>query len=378
MGKIYYFTTAQRQDDFRDSLKYWDASPNLSNQNFHNKLIKAISLTNRIDVISVRPINEHFALTSLEEKIIKEDNITWKYVEVNRSKIDKFLHLYSRVDEIAKKHRKEDIVITDTLNLSLLKIAYKFAKKRKLPIIGICTDNPLNISFTSDSYKEKLLKLGRKLDKYICLTEKLDLLYNPEKRPSIIIDGVTEDLPKKKPSYKISTDYIFFGGSLMKEYGVYNLIQAFKNMNMPMTHLVICGHHEQPDLRKYINTIPNAIYLGPVSYEEVNALQKGALLAVNPRPINSKIDEYSFPSKTLEYLSNGVLTVTVDNPILRKGYNDVIIWADSGEVEDLQKAMEKALALSDKKAREIKKAAIELTRTRTSLAAINSRIKTLL
>ena len=87
-------------------------------------------------------------------------------------------------------------------------------------------------------------------------------------------------------------------------------------------------------------------YLGAISYEDNIALERGSILTVNPRPINEKIDSYSIPSKTLEYLANGCLNVTVSNELLKQHYDQCIIWAKSGEVEDLLEAMKKALELN--------------------------------
>ena len=69
-------------------------------------------------------------------------------------------------------------------------------------------------------------------------------------------------------------------------------------------------------------------------------------MAINPRPINSKIDQYSIPSKTLEYLANGCLTITVYNSLLLEHYEPCIIWAKTGDPVDLAEAIEKALSLN--------------------------------
>lgn len=377
MGKVIYLTTAQGQKEFERLLPKWRVSPNLSNQNFHNKLVRAVSLVREVDAVSARPINIHFFIPLLHKKTVKEDNVTWKYIQVNIGKVNKKLLFEKRIRDAIGKPSEDDVLMVDTLNYSLLKAAVKFARANNLKIIGIVTDNPLNISYTSAKYKNKVLELGQSLDAFVCLTDKLNNLYNPENKPFVIIDGVTEQTPKLEPKHKIDTPYIFFGGSLMHEYGVRHLINAFVALERDDIKLVICGHHEDKNFKSYVKHFKNIVYLGALPYSEVNALEKGALLAVNPRPINEKIDDYSFPSKTLEYLSNGVLTISVKNPLLVNRYKEAIIWAESGSMEDLKAAMEYALSLEEKEKEKIKKTAIKAVSDRTSFEAVSKVIETL-
>lgn len=331
-------------NSFASYLEDWKVSPNLSNQNFHNKLIRALSLTHDIDVISVRSINHHYKYPKLKAKIVRENNIFWKYPQVSRNRIDKYLNLFKRIEEISMKDSK--YIFVDVLNLSLLKAAIKYRKKYGMKIIGICTDSPYNISFLRNGYKNKLVALGQSLDAYIVLTEKLNNLYNVNSKPFIKIDGISESQSDYLPR-KINNDYIYFGGSLMKEYGVLNLIDAYKKLARNDLKLVICGHHLQKDkLYPLIDGDDNIIYLGPVNYKENLSLEKNSVLTINPRPQNPKIDQYSFPSKTLEYLANGCLTIAVSNELLKEHYESCIIWAKSGDPDDLCEAMKRALELN--------------------------------
>lgn len=342
-NKILYFTSALDNDSFKDYLSNWSVSPNLSNQNFHNKLIHSLALSHDVDVISVRSINKFFDKKVLRAKIVREGNIFWKYPLVSRNRISKYFKLYKRIEFLTMAD--SELAFVDVLNLSLLKTAIKYRKKHKIKLVGVCTDSPNNISFVREGYKKKLIKLGRELDGYIVLTDKIGELYNIKNNPLVKIDGVSE-LVKEFDKREIEDDYIYFGGSLMPEYGIYNLIEAYKELNTDKK-LVLCGHHVNiKKLNTAISDNPNIIYLGPVDYSRNLSLEKHALLTVNPRPINSRIDQYSIPSKTLEYLSNGVLTVTVENSLLKEHYGPCIIWAKSGEVEDLKEAISFALKLN--------------------------------
>lgn len=375
-NKYIYFTSAMDNDSFKEYLKGWKVSPNLSNQNFHNKLIHALALSHDIDVISVRSINKNYEKNKLDAKIVREGNIFWKYPQVSRNRIEKYFKLFKRIKTITMQDSK--YIFVDVLNLSLLKTAIKYRDKYNMKIVGICTDSPNNISFISKRYKKHLIDLGQTLDGYIALTKKIEELYNIKHKPSVVIDGVSDNITKYEES-KVQGNYIYFGGSLMKEYGVLNLIEAFKKLDRPDLKLVICGHHlEKERFYPAISGFNNILYLGPVSYRENLALEKNSVLAVNPRPINPKIDQYSIPSKTLEYLANGCLTVTVNNDLLKEHYEPCIIWAKTGEVDDLVEAMKKALSLNRTEREILSILGKNKVMQYTSLENINNQIDTIL
>ena len=377
MNKIYYFTTAQEENLFKNNLNKWNVVPNLSNQNFHNKLIRCLGLNNNVEVISIRPINNNYKDKEIKESVIQKGNITWKHIEVRNSKIDKFLHVFGRIVAISEMTdvNNKGVVITDTTNLNLLVNAIKFAKKSNLKIIGICTDNPKNISFTSSSYKEKLIKKVQTLDGFISLTPKLDELFNVRHKPSIIIDGVSEPRIKKELRKE---KYIFFGGSLMRKYGVYNLIEAFSLIKDKDLELFICGHHEESDLLDTIKSHKNVKYLKALNSDQVAEYEQSAILTVNPRPKDPQIDDYSIPSKTLEYLSNGVLSVSVDNEYLKERYKESIIWAKSSDVINLKDAIEYALGIDEKEKEKRISLGQQYISQFTSFEVINNKINDLI
>lgn len=378
MPKIFYFTTALSNNDYKEYLSYWNVPPNLSNQNFHNKFIRCIALSHPVEVISVRPINKFYKKNSLSSSSFIEENITWNYIKVSKNRVDKYLNTKKRIIEIINgKIEAGSTIFVDALNRTLLQAALKVKKEYNYRVIGICTDNPYNISYVDKKYGDTILKLTNKLDGYVVLTRKLLELFNKDKKPFLVIDGLTESVDYST-DIKINGDYLFFGGSLMRKYGVYNLIEAYKKLSNGNLKLVLCGHHEEPEFKPYIKDIPGIVYLGALSYQDIVAIEKKALCAINPRPIDPQIDEYSIPSKTLEYLSNGVPTVCVFNRQLRSRYDDGIIWAKSGSVEDIYNAIKVAMGLKDKEKEKLISNGIKYTNQHTSLSSINRRIDDLL
>lgn len=363
--KIIYFTTAQDEKDYRSFIKKWKISLNASNQNFHHKFIKSLSLLNEVDAISIRPYSrsktKFNGLKSEEKKI---DNINWHYLKRSGGRILRTISIMPQVNKIMKKMEiKDSIILFDTINPSVVRTVEKINEKYHIPAIGICTDSPSNISGTKRSYTLYLLKHTSNCEGYIALTEGLNNLFNPTNKPSYIFEGIVEDRnfevkEKEKP-------YIFFGGALLEKYGVYNLIHAFKQLNNPDIDLIICGHHgDKTKIKDEIKGQDNIKFLELLPLNKVLELEQGALCSVNPRPYSEDLDRFSIPSKTLEYMSMGSPVISIKNSILMKRFPKEVMWMESNSESDILKALKKMINLSDEERKimgeKLKNRALEL------------------
>ena len=123
------------------------------------------------------------------------------------------------------------------------------AKKYHLPIIGICNNTPSGIRNTGRSYTILLHNYADDLSGYITLTSGLNELFNKNNRANLIIEGVIENKYNKLDVSQYGK-YIFFYGNLEEKYGIYELINAFKELNYNDINLVFAGYHgnEEKDL----------------------------------------------------------------------------------------------------------------------------------
>lgn len=332
--QIIYFTSALREDDFWEYNKKWKSRLNPSNQNFHYNLITSLAINNKVDVVSIRPFSKKIlGVKKLEKEIYKDENITWHYL-ARRNKFDLYQYLYI-------KHKKQTVVITDTLNIRVLKLAKFYAKTNLLPIIGICTDSPNNITSISTSLSKYLIRNAKNLRGYITLTEGLNTLYNKRKKPYVVINGVTRHIETKKENNY--GKYILFAGSLLRKYGVYELVDAFNKIKEKDIKLLICGHTSEQDFQTKIYSNQNIVYLGCVNTKELYSLEQNSIMCVNPRPINEEIDLLSFPSKILEYLNYSKLVLSTRNPLIVDTFKNNIIWINSLSSEEFASTLEFAI-----------------------------------
>ena len=346
--KIIYITTSLEANDYIEFDKLWTVSLNPSNQNFHNKMIRAFALKNDVEVISIRPFSKAKCnIRVLKAETKKVDNITYHYLKINRHKFFRIALLKKQVKNLIPSIKSDNcVVVTDTINPKCVSITNYIQRKFKIPAIGICTDSPSNITGTNRSYTMYLLNCCYKLDGFITLTEGLNLLFNANNKKHITIEGVVES-KEFKNSTNVEGKYLFFGGALLPRYGVYNLIEAFKTIENKDISLLICGHHvNEKMLQDSIGDDLRIKYLGCLPVSEVLPLEANAIANINPRPFTQDLDRLSIPSKTLEYLASGALTISVKNTELEKTFKNCAIWAKSGAVKDLADAMKEALAMS--------------------------------
>ena len=215
--KIIYFTTAIERDDYKELAKIWKTSLNPSNQNFHNKMIRSLALSNEVEVVAVRPFSpRHCTKKVLEAEDKVEGNIHWHYVKMKGGKIRRQFIVKKEIAKLMKKlDTKDAVIVSDTINPTVIYNANLAKKKYNLPLVGIVTDSPSNISNTPRSYTMFLLKQSSDLDGYISLTAGLNDMFNENDKPAIQIEGIVEDNDVRPIQNKYG-QYFFFGGALME------------------------------------------------------------------------------------------------------------------------------------------------------------------
>lgn len=378
MKKIIYITTTMNEEDYVDYMEYWKIKPNPSNQNFHNKFIRSLAINNFVDVISIRPFSRNLcSLKRLPKDIKIENNITWHYLSIARNvfiRINSCLRqIYQLINEIADKNT---IIFTDTINMSIVYYLKHVLKKKKIRVVGLLTDSPSNISNTRKSYTTFILNNTNQYDAYIALTRELNDLYNTNNKPYLVNEGIVEEKHTFKKD-KLAIKYFFFAGAIMERYGIYNLIEAFKKINIkyPNYYLLIAGHHaDEQYLFNKIKDCHNIRYLYTLSYDDVLYYEKYAVANINPRPFSEDLDHFSIPSKTLEYSCSGTITISVKNSKLIKYFPQEIVWCKSSNIDDLYEAMEKVITNDDELNKEIATKAKEIVLDNFSLEAVNKKV----
>lgn len=313
--KILYLTTAVDENKYEEALKQGVVA-NPSNQNFHLNLIKALKQEHDVLVVSSRP-----ALAKTFSKKEKKDDFFYPFY-INIPFIKVFTLAFCTKNPV--RDFNPDCIVVDALNVTLLKVANNMKRTLKKPLIGIVTDNPVNLSNTSNYYIQNVFKEVTHADGYIALTEGLHRLFNLANKPHFVFPGILENKDKTE---RVVEPYAFFAGALYARYGVNELIETFKDKKAPYP-LYIAGHGP---LSKALETLnhPNIKYLGVLSPKTASDYASKAAVAINPRPVDSQIDLFSVPSKLISYIETANVVLSTKNDIIYPLVGDNTYWVDS-------------------------------------------------
>lgn len=321
-----YLTTARHPHDYEAFLKKHKKAPNPSNQNFHNKLINILRKTYPLGAFSTRSMEKNFF-------IMQNKTDYYYYPGYINTPILKRLGIIAGGVQYYQD-RTPTVIFVDTLNVTLLDLARKLKKRFPVKVIGIVTDNPINITGTSKHYSQDVFKKSAVCDAFIGLTKGLLRLFNPSQKPAIIVPGFIDSIDKYTGEKE---KYAFFAGALYPKYGVDNLIKTFREFDVPFK-LVIAGHGPlTEDLHK--NPHPNIEFLGQICPPVAFRLAQRAYVNINPRPIDEQIDLYSVPSKVIDYVNSGTITISTENKEIRNLVGDNIYWIKDAEPKTIAEAL---------------------------------------
>ncbi len=326
-------TTSTSKQCFNQLLEQAN-TPNPSNQHFYYLFAQMLSQKYEVDVLSYRPITKK-NIRYYHYYKEQNNNVTYHYLPFwNIKGLKSFSISKLKFSEIKPLIKNDTVIFVDSLNISLVKLAFRISKKFHLPIVGIITDHPNNLSNAKKKYIDSVMKFNTNYDLYYCLTNDLNQACNIYKRPALIIHGLLDPINNQKDNSGFDR-YFYFGGALYKRYGIENLLKAFHKWQGKY-NLLIAGHGDEADLvRQYALKDERIHYLGLIPVEKALFYERNAVLNINPRPFDKSLDALSIPSKTLEYINSGVIMMTTENTHLRQILGNNVIWINQGDTKDI-------------------------------------------
>ena len=204
-------------------------------------------------------------------------------------------------------------------------------------------------------YYQLVKKLQSEFDGYIYLTEEMKNRISAEK-PYIVVEGLADEslfVAPTKASDSENLPIIMYAGTLSKRYGIAELVEAFRQTNLD-AQLHIYGYGDfVPELEKHIQSDARIHYKGRVSREVILEKEREAALLVNVRNPKDEFTAYSFPSKTIEYMSSGTPLLTSHLPGIPQEYFDFCYSISGNDVTDIKSALETIMGYSDEVRRDM-------------------------
>ena len=301
-----------------------------------------ITVLNIIDYLAIENKNKYNNI-----KIIKERGIDYIFLPVFGYSLKYRFEIKTKIYDFLKdwdNNHKESIIIVDALK-PYAHFVYDAAKKIGIPIISIITDLPEHLYFTN-SIKNilrrtlKIFEFNHMMEYsngYIFLTEKMNQRLNKKNKDFLIIEGVTDieyDLTQDEDD---ETKCIcLYSGALHARYGIKKMVDAFMAEEMENIELNLYGDGDCVEyIKECCMKYSNIKYFGVVDNKTILDKQKKASVLLNPRPIDEKFTEYSFPSKNMEYMSSGTPVLTTKLSGMPEEYLNYVYILDASNVNSI-------------------------------------------
>lgn len=264
--------------------------------------------------------------------ITPQDDIIWEgrkigsMLSYNSLFFIKHLSIQNRLYHYAKRwvneiyQESEEIWIISYTPCSFFSNAIVKLKKKN-PRIKYCTivadlvDDATNPTFKLSLPKliqakreQRLVKHSyASIDKFILLSKYMEEKIPPAKDNNIIIEGLASKVDSDSVKIKDSSlKVLLYAGALEEFTGIIDLLDSFLATDNKSFRLIICGGGSLSKQVRVIADNDNRItFLGNMPRNEVIKLQKEVTLLINPRKPLFDLTRYSFPSKTIEYMSSG-------------------------------------------------------------------------
>lgn len=355
--KIIYVNRGASPSRFASYLDKYNNRLQQQGQKYNQLLMEGL-VANGVEVtsLSTRPINR--SITS--QKFFKaeketENGISYDYIPFFNIKLLRELSVVFGIFFkilFAKGKRKDITIVCDGLNVAASMGVIAASALRGFKTVGIVTDVPCHLSYSQKvSRNQKInLALMRKFKSYLLLTEQMSEVVNPKKRPYVVLEGHAdlsmanvENTLEGKDEKKVC----LYAGSLMKIYGIGNLVEGFVKANIPNSELHIYGTGDYlEDIKALAKTHENVKYMGVAPNSEIVKAEIRATLLVNPRPSGEDYTKYSFPSKNMEYMASGTPVLTTKLPGMPKDHLEHVYLLENEDADGIAETLQALLTKS--------------------------------
>lgn len=226
---------------------------------------------------------------------------------------------------------------------------------------GIQPENRLK-SFVRAQFGGMVLRNLRHADSFVFLTEAMKGPVKAGGRPYAVMEGLVDgdELNGTGAASPGKKNSVLYAGSLSREYGILNLLDAFELIKERGCELWIAGSGDEERTISLRAKKNKAIkFFGYLAQSAVRKLQQEAGVLVNPRQNRGNYTRYSFPSKTLEYLASGRPVVMYRLDGVPPEYEEHVFLVDGegpaalgGRIAEVLGMPGDELALRGRKARE--------------------------
>lgn len=332
---------------------YRDArvKPAFQAQKYHRLFIEGLATHTGVDVVCYPPSN---ASVMPGNRLELEDETAggarYHYIRVYRSSLRKLLHgVAASFVKTLRLLGGDSAVMIDCLNPTLGLGALLAARLRGKRCVGILTDLPEFIGGGPDMVLSKFLI--RHCTDYVVMTEAMNQRVNRGDKPHVVLEGHADaGMREQVPSLEMKKHprICMYAGSIHEIYGIRRLVEGFRLANLPDTQLHIYGMGDYQEQLEQLAAMDSRIFYGGMLLpSQVVEKEREATLLINPRPTDEEYVKFSFPSKTMEYMSTGTPLLTTCLPGLPAEYRPYVNFIHQENAEGIAHALIQVLRQTD-------------------------------
>lgn len=375
---ILYLSPGCEPSLFANGIEEKRFSSGMQVQRFNSLVIKGLSSCEKISAIGHLPYAKSQSFER-DSSVNEDGDITWyslKNYQNGLGKIKRFKELLFKGLDITKQ-QKVKAVFADAISPLYAMAALIIAKRSKCASVGIVTDVPMYMCAQKKSLRARLTQsFLTKFDYYVLLSKPMDAVVNPNHHPSIVMEGLCEydetPLIQKAAHDKLK---IVYAGSVDDGNGITNLLNAFNSISGNNAELIIYGSGPLVGrVTEYANKNSNISYGGVLASEQMRVALRNADVLINPRPVDLDFVAYSFPSKMMDYMSSGTITMCTRLSCISEEYFKHLYVIENETVVGLRESLESVISLSPEKRIEIGRGAREFVMMNKNHIAQGKRI----
>lgn len=329
---------------------------------FQKKFLNSINLTKSFNVRIVSlPFLGHypFGYTKRKFNYKKKEKLEYDLLEFNNIFGIKNFSRMIVLNKYIKENnylRDYDLIFVYSAHNPFIKSMQKMLEHNKnTKVIFILPDLPQYMNSTNNVFFKSLKLMDShsifkglsKFDNFIVLTEQMrDFLETKMTQNFLILEGIANSVEIKEDKKNniikqlgMSEEKVklCYTGTLDERYGIKELIHAFSLISNRNYRIYICGAGDSENYiieeSKKDNRI---IYLGQKKAEETQLIQLCCDILINPRRNIGEYTKYSFPSKTMEYLSAGKPVICYKLEGIPSEYDEYLNYVDIAKNETNQ------------------------------------------
>ncbi|MBR5125399.1 MAG: glycosyltransferase [Oscillospiraceae bacterium] len=327
--------------------------PAFQSQKYHRLLIEGLAANAKVDVVANPPVNRSvMAKPFLAISDETEGGARYHNMAAIRNPVLKLIWVaLTTFFKTLALADKDSAVVVDCLNCTAALFAQQAARLRGVRCVGIITDLPDMLMNPASMFARLSNYIIRHCTDYVLLTEAMNDYLGNTTKPYVVLEGHADvSMRENVPSLdrKLPGRVCLYAGGVSRQYGLPMLVEGFRMADIPDARLHIYGPGDYVEELQAVAQEDSRVYYGGMLLNtQIVDKEMEATLLVNPRPNNAEYVKYSFPSKTMEYMSAGTPVLMTKLPGMPKEYYPYVYLIEEETPEGIAAALKQVFSNSD-------------------------------